>query len=1670
MGFSVLFYYNISCVILLGVISAGKEEKREKPIMRKEGGKMMKLKRAVSSAVAYSLAAGLILTGNVLPVAAEETDPLPEAEYIWDFENVDGTDAGNGASLMGAAEITDGNEDRGKVLNLSGGGNGSAYLQLPAVFENVTDEGFTLSMWVNVSGDNGNYEKIFSASPNELGATSSGNGNWELADFALATGGNVYDMTLFAGAAGTSVDLFTKLNYDTHLSRNLWQHMIVSVSPDSYAVYFNGKEVGYEEVPESPNTGTTGIDSLSTVLAALFQDDMIQSYSNVAIGRSQYTSDNDFKGQIDNVRFYTTALTEDQAAELYALENPSEDETSEVPDPVYIWDFEGEDQTEALHGAQLSGDAAITDNSRKGNNVLKLSGDGYMSLPEGILGEVSSENNEFTLSMWINASSETGEYTKYFDASNSPLGQTYDGGNVWASPDLALAAGSGSAVYDATFYVGNAGEAVGGNSSSKIKFDSRLTRNKWEHISVAFSADEFHVYLNGEEIGWSDAQQGTTAVTTVLNKLFNEGYIEDYRYASIGQSFYTSDADFSGMADDISFYDIALNESQAKSLYDSFEGVDTSVPPQGLSVDFTDEIGPIRHGATGFLYGLSDENVPNVNLLTPIKPSTAEQNAPDGLQHPSGDSIKIADTFLEGGGATVQVACQDIYANWPYEYTGDLDEYAEKLRTQVRKVRDAGLSDVVVYVPLNESDGNWYTGKGVEPGGAFFDAWDKLYKAIKETDPDARIAGTNLSCYRSDHVEYFMQYAAEHNCIPDQFTWHVLADNLYMNFPENVAEYRAWEKEYWIDTGLIDEPLEIVINEYANPKELGVPGELVRWLGLFEDEKVTACLAYWHISNNLSDIAADNNLPNGAWWLYKWYGAMSGNTVAMEPQSASKLDLYGVASVDDNKKIANVIFGGADGDSEIILKNIGNTEAFKNAEKVTVTLEATGYTGLNGAAEEPYLIKKEIVPVDENGNAVVTVDNMFAATAYNITITEAGEKSETGVVEEGSWRQIYEGEEARMGGNARLGTSTSYASSGAGQAQFIDMPTDSVTFDVEVPEDGYYQLDLVYGAATGNNTVDTVANNGLTGYFTRTIDSGESKELILPNTLTWFMAGQNSEIVYLTKGSHTIEYRGTDHAGKATIDCIYLTYKGTEEPVYGKTYEAELADFNVLGDQESTTVTTKSDISGYSASGYVTGVNTPVSEGGGLRFTVYADENGMYDLNLRYASDEAGSLNYYLDNTALTLDKKIAEADLENTGGEWSEAGATFFLQKGINIIDIDTSSADVAVDCLSVKHADNYDDMVTVIEAESDQVIRSGDVSEAENEYASEGAYIAGIRGSGDGSNSIEFTYNAPEAGNYKMIVYQSNKELFGSHSYNAQMVDRYITIQVNGGDPFNVVFRNTYSDESFKTQIVDLNLNEGENTIKIYNDDTRELKNGVGGVNTCINYTPNLDRFDIVPAAASQQAEPEPPAEEADKSALEEVIARAGEIDLSLYTEQSVQTFNEALAYARQVLADDTLTKNDQAVVDEAVSSLEAAISGLEEIGEDPGGEEPGGEEPGGQEPGGEEPGGEEPGGQEPGGEEPGGEEPGGEEPGGQEPGGEEPGGQEPGGQEPGGEDQQPGGDDSTQDGNAGDDGNSGNTQKEDSAVKTGDTTPIALWTLLVTVSAAGCISVIVKKRKNA
>jgi hypothetical protein len=103
-----------------------------------------------------------------------------------------------------------------------------------------------------------------------------------------------------------------------------------------------------------------------------------------------------------------------------------------------------------------------------------------------------------------------------------------------------------------------------------------------------------------------------------------------------------------------------------------------------LIVDFSRQTGPVYHG-TGFLYCLSEPNVPNANVLVPLKPDVTSQKAPNGLQHPGGDAVQIAGTFLGAGGNAVFDYMQDIYSQFPYQNLG-LSDYLPKVQTEVTEI------------------------------------------------------------------------------------------------------------------------------------------------------------------------------------------------------------------------------------------------------------------------------------------------------------------------------------------------------------------------------------------------------------------------------------------------------------------------------------------------------------------------------------------------------------------------------------------------------------------------------------------------------------------------------------------------------------------------------------------------------------------------------------------------------------------------------------------------------------------------------------------------------------------------------------------------------------------------------------------------------------------------
>lgn len=67
------------------------------------------------------------------------------------------------------------------------------------------------------------------------------------------------------------------------------------------------------------------------------------------------------------------------------------------------------------------------------------------------------------------------------------------------------------------------------------------------------------------------------------------------------------------------------------------------------------------------------------------------------------------------------------------------------------------------------------------------------------------------------------------------------------------------------------------------------------------------------------------------------------------------------------------------------------------------------------------------------------------------------------------------------------------------------------------------------------------------------------------------------------------------------------------------------------------------------------------------------------------------------------------------------------------------------------------------------------------------------------------------------------------------------------------------------------------------------------------------------------------------ANKENLEDILNQAQAVDLSGYTAQSVAVFQAALAEAQALMADETLSVEDQDAVDAAVEALASAMNGL-------------------------------------------------------------------------------------------------------------------------------------------
>ncbi|KAI8812368.1 carbohydrate binding family 6 [Cladochytrium replicatum] len=467
-----------------------------------------------------------------------------------------------------------------------------------------------------------------------------------------------------------------------------------------------------------------------------------------------------------------------------------------------------------------------------------------------------------------------------------------------------------------------------------------------------------------------------------------------------------------------------------------------------LTVDLTSNTGPLRYGAVGFLYGLGDVGIPTDTMLFALKPQVTAQKPPDGLQHPNGDAIKIAPAFKRAGGREIQVYTQDIYQSWPYPVPG-VQAYLKDLEPVINKLKADPYHSSYVYVPINEPDLQWYENNVT---GLMTD-WKTIVQRIRTLDPTARFAGPNFAIYRNDEHTKFFTYAKENDVYPDVVTWHELQNDFFTNWYDHFNHYRALEAKLGVS------PRPITINEYARSSgDLGVPGNLVQFIARFENSKVDGCLAYWTTAGGLNDLVTHNNQATGAWWLYKWYSDMTGNTITVLTPSVGS-SLQGVASVDSSKKQVRVIFGGnnpAAGtySTSITLKGLSSTGFLGST--VHATMWGVDTSGLDPSTG-PYVLSESDYAVS-SGQISINLSNLQGKSAYHIIVTPNTSRSPAA-------NSRYEAEYAAISGTAKItyGSNTGYSGT-----YFVEgygaSSTASTVFTITSPTDGFYNLGLRYSA------------------------------------------------------------------------------------------------------------------------------------------------------------------------------------------------------------------------------------------------------------------------------------------------------------------------------------------------------------------------------------------------------------------------------------------------------------------------------------------------------------------------------------------------------------------------------------------------------------------------------
>ena len=821
-----------------------------------------------------------------------------------------------------------------------------------------------------------------------------------------------------------------------------------------------------------------------------------------------------------------------------------------------------------------------------------------------------------------------------------------------------------------------------------------------------------------------------------------------------------------------------------------------------LTFDVQNTTGAVTSGASGYLYGLAEYGVPSAEMCESVDISSVSQKAIDGLQHPIGDIDHVEEMLIATDYNVVYL--QDAYDTWyymhdeimqqradgTYDWQKFLDEdFLPRVRETVGKLSAKDYAEKVVYCLYNECDNGVWFGETRTTDDPYnrFGVWaeyntvgrDSFNSAWKQAFEVAREVNPDCLIGGPGFCDY------DHDEI--EYFLRFCVEN---NCVPDIMIYHELHDDsvyYWqdhvddyrqLEDALGIDDLTIIVTEYGRMQDNGYPGKMVQYITKIEDSKVYANNAYWRLSNNLNDVCADDNSPNANWWLMRWYADMEGETLASTSHDLFKSDL-------------------------------------ERSVRKRKSLDHQGFMGVASLENE----KITAVCGGRSGEARIVFDNLkntvFEDESLLVTVEETVYKGLYGIVNKPVVIQQYAVDQK----SDRLVINMKDMDEANAYHVTIEI-ADGVQPKTDVRPVRY---EFEHGTLIGNaylydsycpTSGDTM---GMVGGM-ENIGDGVKLSINIEKAGTYqldFVYGNSNDGAFMENGRQNPDDR--------THTLVNLLIDSSEQTIaLPNTIKSEYTSCCSL--QVQLTAGEHEICVMHNAGTYVFDSLVVSESESNAPIAILPDADRTAN-GIRSYLAVAPHDGYFL----IYSDTSEAELYVDGCSARTDEKGlATVYLRRGLNYLDFVCEQAvDIVVTAAEMQHS--------IVLSAADAKLENAQLKTDENGIT----YIDSMLCN---AASASFTVDAEAAGDYRITMLYANNDEGGVHDYNVDLIERYVTVSVNGEFVQNVFCRNTYSWSTFKTVTFNVHLNEGVNTILLSNDGSIRFNGNE-------TYTPHIAELTVNP-----------------------------------------------------------------------------------------------------------------------------------------------------------------------------------------------------------------------------